>query len=210
FLRCTNPELVGRHEAKVYGKAAVGAPPMSVPHLDTRVINGKPGLLFGPYAGWTPKFLKDGSNADLFKSIKPGNLAPMLGVGVTELGLVKYLVTELMKSQAGRVYTMEEFIPRAEGRDWELITAGQRVQTIRRKGAGCVLELGTAVFGAQDGTIAGLLGASPGASTCVTAMLDVLERCFPTEYASWTPKLKEMVPSLGVKLSENQALFGEV
>lgn len=210
FLRCVNPSLINRHEAKVYGKAAVGAPPMSVPHLDTRVINGTPGLLFGPYAGWTPKFLKDGKFSDLFKSIRPDNLTPMLGVGVTELGLVKYLVAELMKSQQGRVYTMEEFIPRAEARDWELITAGQRVQIIRRKGVGGVLELGTAVISAQDGTIAGLLGASPGASTCVTAMLDVLQRCFPQEYAGWTPKLKEMVPSLGVKLSENQALFAEV
>ncbi|MET8774953.1 malate dehydrogenase (quinone) [Nocardia sp. NPDC050713] len=210
FLRCTNPALIDKHEAKVYGKAAVGAPPMSVPHLDTRVINGKPGLLFGPYAGWTPKFLKDGSNTDLFKSIRAGNLAPMLGVGLTEMSLVKYLVSELLKSQSGKVYTMEEFIPRAEGRDWELITAGQRVQIIRRKGVGGVLELGTAVIAAKDGSIAGLLGASPGASTCVTAMLDVLQRCFPREYADWTPRLREMIPSLGVKLSEDKALFHEV
>ncbi|WP_431969331.1 malate dehydrogenase (quinone) [Nocardia sp. bgisy134] len=210
FLRCTNPDLINKHEAKVYGKAAVGAPPMSVPHLDTRVINGKPGLLFGPYAGWTPKFLKDGSNTDLFKSIRAGNLAPMLGVGVTELSLVKYLVSELLKSQSGKVYTMEEFIPRADGRDWELITAGQRVQIIRRKGIGGVLELGTAVIAAEDGSIAGLLGASPGASTCVTAMLDVLQRCFPGQYADWTPRLREMIPSLGVKLSEDKALFHEI
>ncbi len=210
FLRCTNPELIAKHNAKVYGKAAVGAPPMSVPHLDTRVINGKPGLLFGPYAGWTPKFLKDGKFSDLFKSVRAGNVTPMLGVGVTELGLVKYLVSELLKSPAGKVNTMEEFIPRADGHDWELITAGQRVQIIRRKGAGGVLELGTAVIAAGDGSIAGLLGASPGASTCVSAMIDVLQRCFPSEYADWTPKLKEMVPSLGVKLSENQALFHEV
>ncbi|MEV6275931.1 malate dehydrogenase (quinone) [Nocardia sp. NPDC051832] len=210
FLRCTNPELIAQHEAKVYGKAAVGAPPMSVPHLDTRVINGEAGLLFGPYAGWTPKFLKDGSNGDLFKSIRPGNLAPMLGVGLTEMSLVKYLVSELLKSYSGKVYTMEEFIPRADGRDWEIITAGQRVQIIRRKGAGGVLELGTAVIAAEDGSIAGLLGASPGASTCVTAMLDVLQRCFPREYADWTPKLQTMVPSLGVKLTDNKALFGEV
>ncbi|RJO74796.1 malate dehydrogenase (quinone) [Nocardia panacis] len=210
FLRCTNPDLIAQHEAKVYGKAAVGAPPMSVPHLDTRVINGTPGLLFGPYAGWTPKFLKDGKYTDLFKSVRPGNISPMLGVGVTELGLVKYLVTELMKSQAGKVYSMEEFVPRAEARDWELITAGQRVQIIRRKGIGGVLELGTAVITAEDGSIAGLLGASPGASTCVSAMLDVLKRCFPREYAQWTPHLREMVPSLGVKLAEDQPLFREV
>lgn len=210
FLRCTNRELITRHEAKVYGMAAVGAPPMSVPHLDTRVIDGKRGLLFGPYAGWTPKFLKDGKYADLFKSIRPGNLTPMLGVGVTELGLVKYLVSELLKSPAGKVNAMEEFIPRADGHDWELITAGQRVQIIRRKGVGGVLELGTAVITASDGSVAGLLGASPGASTCVSAMLDVLQRCFPREYSDWTPQLKAMVPSLGVKLSENQALYHEV
>lgn len=210
FLRATNPELVTQHEAKVYGQASVGAPPMSVPHLDTRVINGERGLLFGPYAGWTPKFLKDGKLTDLFKSVKPNNLFSMLGVGVTEMGLVNYLVGELLKSQAGRVGAMEEFIPRADANDWELIIAGQRVQVIRRKGAGGVLELGTAVVAAEDGTIAGLLGASPGASTCVSAMLDVMRKCFPTEFASWEPKLQEMVPSLGNKLSENQSLFQEV
>jgi malate dehydrogenase (quinone) len=210
FLRCTNPELIARHEAKVYGRAAVGAPPMSVPHLDTRIINGNRGLLFGPYAGWTPKFLKDGKYSDLFKSIKPNNVFSMLGVGLTELSLTRYLVSEVLKSQRGRVDSMAEFIPRVDGRDWELITAGQRVQVIRRKGAGGVLEFGTAVIAAGDGSIAGLLGASPGASTCVSAMLDVLRRCFPAEYTAWTPKLKEMVPSLGARLSENQALFHEV
>ncbi|MFF2551718.1 malate dehydrogenase (quinone) [Nocardia sp. NPDC058058] len=210
FLRCKNPELIRQHEAKVYGQASVGAPPMSVPHLDTRVINGERGLLFGPYAGWTPKFLKDGKLTDLFKSVKPNNLFSMLGVGVTELSLVNYLVGELLNSQSDRVSAMEEFLPRADGNDWDLIIAGQRVQVIRRKGAGGVLELGTAVVAAEDGTIAGLLGASPGASTCVSAMLDVMKRCFPREFGSWEPKLKEMVPSLGVKLSENQALFSEV
>ncbi|MFE3103932.1 malate dehydrogenase (quinone) [Nocardia tengchongensis] len=210
FLRCTNPDLVAQHEAKVYGQASVGAPPMSVPHLDTRVINGEKGLLFGPYAGWTPKFLKDGKLTDLIKSVKPNNLFSMLGVGVTEMGLVNYLVGELLKSQTGRVGVMEEFIPRADGDDWELIVAGQRVQVIRRKGAGGVLELGTAVVAAEDGTIAGLLGASPGASTCVSAMLDVMKKCFPREFSTWEPKLKEMVPSLGAKLSENQALYREV
>ncbi|RDI65003.1 malate dehydrogenase (quinone) [Nocardia pseudobrasiliensis] len=210
FLRCTNPDLIEQHEAKVYGKAAVGAPPMSVPHLDTRVINGNRGLLFGPYAGWTPKFLKDGKNSDLFKSVKPNNIFSMIGVGLTEMSLTKYLISELLKSPSGRVNSLEEFVPRADGHDWELITAGQRVQVIRRKGAGGVLEFGTAVIAAQDGSIAGLLGASPGASTGVSAMVDVLQRCFPGEYAGWAPKLKEMVPSLGVKLSENQALYHEV
>lgn len=210
WLRCTNPDLISQHSAKVYGKASVGAPPMSVPHLDTRVIGGKPGLLFGPYAGWSPKFLKQGKLTDLPSSIKPGNLMSMLGVGVTELGLVKYLVSELAQSEADRVETLREFAPTVLGKDWELVSAGQRVQVIRKKGRGGVLEFGTAVINAADGTIAGLLGASPGASTAVPAMLDVLQRCFADRYDGWQPKLKEMVPSLGKKLAEDPALFREV
>jgi malate dehydrogenase (quinone) len=210
FLRCTNPELIAQHSAKVYGKAAVGAPPMSVPHLDTRVINGKQGLLFGPYAGWSPKFLKEGKVTDLPGSVKPNNLMSMLGVGVTELGLTKYLIGELLQGPEDRIETLREFVPRATGGDWELITAGQRVQVIRKKGMGGVLEFGTAVISAGDGTIAGLLGASPGASTAVPAMLDVLQRCFADRWASWEPQLKQMVPSLGVKLSDNESLFREV
>ena len=210
FFRSTNPELIAQHGAKVYGKAAVGAPPMSVPHLDTRVIGKKPGLLFGPYAGWSPKFLKEGSNTDLFRSIRANNLTSLIGVGLTELGLTKYLVSELLASNAKKVRTLSEFVPEAVAEDWELITAGQRVQVIRKKGVGGVLEFGTAVITADDGSIAGLLGASPGASTAVTAMLDVLKSCFSKEYSGWEPKLKEMIPSLGVKLSTNPALFDEV
>ncbi|TSD93549.1 malate dehydrogenase (quinone) [Skermania sp. ID1734] len=210
FFRCLNRSLIDQHHAKVYGKAAVGAPPMSVPHLDTRVINGKPGLLFGPYAGWSPKFLKEGSNADLFKSIRPGNLASLLGVGATEMPLAWYLLTELVKTKPAQVRTMMEFVPEAEGDDWELTIAGQRVQVIRPQGHTGVLEFGTAVISAEDGSIAGLLGASPGASTAVPAMLDVLSRCFPNRYRSWEPRLKEMIPSLGVELSDNPKLFGEV
>jgi malate dehydrogenase (quinone) len=183
---------------------------MSVPHLDTRVIGGKQGLLFGPYAGWSPKFLKQGGFMDLPKSIKPNNIMSMLGVGATELGLVKYLVGELTQSPLDRIGTLAEFAPQAKLEDWELIVAGQRVQVIRRKGVGGVLEFGTAVVSAGDGTIAGLLGASPGASTAVPAMLDVLERCFPQRWAGWQGKLREMVPSLGTKLSDDQALFDKV
>ncbi|MGW0021934.1 malate dehydrogenase (quinone) [Rhodococcus sp. NPDC003382] len=210
FLRCTNPDVIAQHSAKVYGKAAVGAPPMSVPHLDTRVIGGKQGLLFGPYAGWSPKFLKQGGVLDLPKSVKPNNIMSMLGVGATELGLVKYLVGELTQSPRDRIVTLSEFAPNAKLEDWELIVAGQRVQVIRRKGIGGVLEFGTAVVSAGDGTIAGLLGASPGASTAVPAMLDVLERCFPKQWTGWQGKLHEMVPSLGTKLSDDQALFDKV
>jgi malate dehydrogenase (quinone) len=210
WLRCTNPELIKMHSAKVYGKASVGAPPMSVPHLDTRVIDGKPGLLFGPYAGWSPKFLKKGKTTDLFSSVKPGNLLPMLNVGVTELSLVKYLVTELAQSEGDRIETLSEFMPTAKAEDFEFVTAGQRVQVIRPTGKGGKLEFGTAVINAGDGTIAGLLGASPGASTAVPAMLDVMKKCFADRYASWEPKLRDMVPSLGTKLAENPSLFEEI
>lgn len=210
FLRTDNQALTAGHQAKVYGLPPLGAPPMSVPHLDTRVINGKSWLLFGPFAGWTPKFLKQGKFTDLPLSVKPNNIMSMLGVGLTEMGLVNYLVGQLLLSEADRVDTLREFAPSAVDSDWELDIAGQRVQVIRRKGAGGVLEFGTTVLTAADGSIAGLLGASPGASTAVPAMLDVLERCFGDRYQSWMPKLKEMVPSLGTKLSNEPGLFQEV
>ncbi|MCX6470001.1 MAG: malate dehydrogenase (quinone) [Corynebacteriales bacterium] len=211
FFRCTNPELIDEHQAKVYGRAAVGAPPMSVPHLDTRVINHKPGLLFGPYAGWSPKFLKEGSNLDLLTSITPFNAFPIASIAPKEFGLLKYLISELAAGPADRVKTLQEFVPRAVGGDWELITAGQRVQVIRKKGPmNGALEFGTAVVNSADGTMAGLLGASPGASTAVPAMLDVLERCFPRHFESWKPALTDMIPSFGQKLNLTPSLFREV
>lgn len=210
FLRTDNQALTAGHKAKVYGLPPLGAPPMSVPHLDTRVINGRSWLLFGPFAGWSPKFLKHGHVTDLPFSVKPHNLLPMLNVGLTEMGLVKYLIGQLLLSEADRVDALREFAPTAVDSDWELDIAGQRVQVIRRKGAGGVLEFGTTVLAAADGSIAGLLGASPGASTAVPAMLDVMKRCFTDRYQAWLPKLKEMVPSLGVKLSEEPKLFEEI
>jgi malate dehydrogenase (quinone) len=210
FLRTDNQDLTAGHRAKVYGLPPLGAPPMSVPHLDARVINRKSWLLFGPFAGWSPKFLKQGKLTDLPLSVKPNNLASMLGVGLTEMGLVKYLVGQLLLSEADRVDALREFAPDAKDSDWELDVAGQRVQVIRRKGKGGVLEFGTTVLSGADGSIAGLLGASPGASTAVPAMLDVMERCFGDRYQSWLPKLKEMVPSLGTELSHEPKLFEEV
>ncbi|WP_319433040.1 malate dehydrogenase (quinone) [Mycobacterium sp. RTGN5] len=211
WLRTGNAELAAAHHAKVYGLPPLGAPPMSVPHLDTRVINGRSWLLFGPFAGWSPKFLKEGKVTDLPLSVKPNNLASMIGVGLTEMGLLKYLISQLALSEADRVNDLRQFAPTARDSDWEIDVAGQRVQVIRRdaKKLG-VLEFGTAVLTAADGSIAGLLGASPGASTAVPAMIDVLQRCFPDRYQGWVPKLKEMVPSLGVKLSENPELFAEL
>lgn len=212
WLRCTNEELIAKHHAKVYGKASVGAPPMSVPHLDTRVIDGKRGLLFGPYAGWTPKFLKTGTWFDLPKSLKVTNIASMLAVGLQEMGLTKYLITELLKDMEAKVESLREYMPAANADDWELVTAGQRVQVIKpivgpRFGS---LEFGTTVINNQEGSIAGLLGASPGASIAPACMLEVLERCFGQRMVEWGPKIKEMVPSYGIKLSTDTKLFNEL
>ncbi|MBD8058849.1 malate dehydrogenase (quinone) [Cellulomonas sp. JH27-2] len=198
FLRTTNPEIVAQHQAKVYGKADIGAPPMSVPHLDTRVVDGETALLFGPYAGWSMKFLKHGSWLDLARSIRPGNIVPMLAVGLSNMDLVKYLVGEVTASETARLRTLRAFMPTADPRDWELITAGQRVQVIKKaKGKGGVLNFGTELVTSADGTISGLLGASPGASTAVATMLDLLERCFPERSEAWRPRLRQMMPSLG-------------
>jgi malate dehydrogenase (quinone) len=211
FLRSGNPAIAAEHRAKVYGLPAVGAPAMTAAHLDARIVNGKPWLLFGPFAGWSPKFLKHGHVSDLPRSITPGNVATMIGVGVTQLQLLNYLIGQLRLTQPARVGALREFVPSAVGSDWELTTAGQRVQVIRpTKRKGGSLEFDTTVLVAADGSIAGLLGASPGASTAVSAMLDVLQRCFPDRYRAWLPTLKDMVPSLGATLSDEPALFDEV
>ncbi|RXZ72241.1 malate:quinone oxidoreductase [Agromyces albus] len=207
FLRTTNPKVVAQHQAKVYGKAAVGAPPMSVPHLDTRVVEGQSALLFGPYAGFTPKFLKSSTWFDLPFSIRLHNLGPMLQVGLKNFDLVKYLVSELLASRAKKMAALREFMPTAKDRDWELITAGQRVQVMKRDPEkGGVLQFGTELITGADGTIAGLLGASPGASTAAPIMLDVLARCFPDRFLSWEPKLRQMIPSFGRQLSAEPAV----
>ncbi|MGP4071234.1 malate:quinone oxidoreductase [Piscibacillus sp. B03] len=212
FLVCNNPEVVKQHHAKVYGKAPVGAPPMSVPHLDTRFIDGKRFLLFGPFAGFSPKFLKEGSNLDLFTSVKPNNVMNMLSAGAKEMKLTKYLIQQVMLSKEKRMEALREFIPNARTEDWEIVVAGQRVQVIKEtdQGGKGTLQFGTEVVNAADGSIAALLGASPGASTAVNVMLEILENCFPEHIEEWEPKLKEMVPSYGVSLMENTDLLEDV
>lgn len=212
FMVCKNPAIVAQHRAKVYGKAAVGAPPMSVPHLDTRVIEGKESLLFGPFAGFTPKFLKYGSMMDLIKSIKPHNMLTMIASGAKNIPLTKYLIKEVIQSKEKRMDTLREFIPDAKSEDWELIVAGQRVQVIKDTAAGGkgTLQFGTEVISAADGSVAALLGASPGASTAVSVMLEVIRRCFPQQLKSWEPKLREMIPSYGISLLQNPELIREV
>ncbi|MGD6816368.1 malate:quinone oxidoreductase [Metabacillus sp. 113a] len=212
FLVCSNPEVVEQHHAKVYGKAKVGAPPMSVPHLDTRYIEGKKSLLFGPFAGFSPKFLKTGSNFDLIGSVKPNNLFTMLAAGMKEMGLTKYLIQQVLLSNEKRMEELREFIPNAKSRDWHTVVAGQRVQVIKdtETGGKGTLQFGTEVVSAADGTVAALLGASPGASTAVHVMLEVLEKCFPEHMFDWSPKIKEMIPSYGLSLTENPGLFDEI
>ena len=213
WLVCTDPDVANKHEAKIYGKAAVGAPPMSVPHLDTRFIDGKRALLFGPFAGFSPKFLKSGSVFDLAKSIRPDNLLPMLAVGRDNIDLTIYLVKEVLKSHKSQVEAVREFFPEANEGSWKLATAGQRVQIIKKdEKRGGVLQFGTEVVTAEDGSIAALLGASPGASTAVSAMLDVLERCFPEKMASdaWQNRLRKMIPSYGMKLSRDAETYHRI
>jgi malate dehydrogenase (quinone) len=210
WLICKNPDVVGRHASKVYGRAAVGAPPMSVPHLDTRIIDGKPALIFGPFASITSKFLKEGSVLDLFSSLKPGNLKPMLSVARDNLDLTRYLIGEALKSHTERVASLQEFYLDAKEEDWELASAGQRVQIIKTcESKGGRLEFGTEIVTNNDGTLASLLGASPGASTSVQAMIAVIEHCFPERVASieWQQKLKQMIPSYGESLDENEELL---
>jgi malate dehydrogenase (quinone) len=206
FLRTKNPAIVSQHQAKVYGKAAVGAPPMSVPHLDTRVVDGEASLLFGPFAGFSPKFLKTSTWFDLPFSVRPHNLVPMLAVAKNNVGLMKYLIGEVFASRKAKLEALRAFMPTAEAKDWELITAGQRVQVMKKDAKqGGVLQFGTEVITSADGSIAGLLGASPGASTAAPIMVDLLQRCFPGEYSRWEPQLREMIPSLGAKLSDDPA-----
>lgn len=211
FFRCTNDEVAARHSAKVYGQASVGAPPMSVPHLDTRYVGGKKSLLFGPYAGFSTNFLKSGSLWDLPLSIRPSNIYPMLAAGLQNLGLTKYLISEVLKSRSAKVTAMQEYFPQADGAEWELITAGQRVQIIKKdREKGGILQFGTEVITSSDGSISALLGASPGASTAVPIMLEILQRCFPREFKlQWQDGLKQMIPTLGIKLNENPDLAAD-
>lgn len=206
WLRCDNAEIAALHKAKVYGKASVGAPPMSVPHLDTRVVDGQTSLLFGPYAGFTPKFLKQGSWLDFFQSIRWHNIIPMLGVAIGNFSLVTYLVKEVLATRAKRLQALWDFYPSADPDDWYELTAGQRVQVIKPDSKrGGVLQFGTEVVASADGSIAGLLGASPGASTAAPIMIDVLETCFPNKIDQWRPTLKKMVPSYSTSLSDDSA-----
>jgi malate dehydrogenase (quinone) len=212
WLRCLNEDIIARHDVKVYGKASVGAPPMSVPHLDARMVDGKKALLFGPFAGFSTKFLKNGSYFDLPFSLDIHNIIPMISAGVHNLSLTKYLIGQVAQSMDDRLDALREYFPNAKEDDWELAIAGQRVQVIKKdEEEGGVLEFGTEVIAAADGSLAALLGASPGASTAVTIMLSLLEECFAEKMKTnqWQTKIKEMIPTYGIPLIENETLCRE-
>ena len=186
---------------------------MSVPHLDTRIINGEPALLFGPFAGFTTRFLKQGSIFDLLGSVKPTNLRPMLSVSKSNMDLTRYLIGEVFQSHADRVESLRNFFPDAKEEDWQLRMAGQRVQIIKQvDDGGGKLEFGTEIVAAKDGTLAALLGASPGASTAANAMINVIERCFPEKIKTpeWLGRMRELVPSYGQSLVNDEALLTKV
>ncbi len=212
WLKCLNEDLIKQHHAKVYGKASVGSPPMSVPHIDTRIIDGKRELLFGPFAGFSTKFLKNGSLLDLPESIHIDNAIAMIFAGLHNLPLTKYLIEQVRQTPEQRLAALEEYVPITKLADWELKHAGQRVQVIKKdKREGGILEFGTEVVVSEDGTVAALLGASPGASTAASIMLGLLPRCFKKEIKSdlWQSKLKKMVPSFGQSLSQNVKLLND-
>ena len=206
FLVTENPQIAERHMAKAYGIASTGSPPMSVPHLDTRVLDGKRVILFGPFATFSTKFLKEGSYLDLFASMTTHNVWPMMKVGLHEFDLVQYLAGQLMQSDDDRFAALQSYFPNARQEDWRLWQAGQRVQIIKRDpDKGGVLKLGTEVVAASDGSIAGLLGASPGASTAAPIMLDLLHKVFKDKVASpaWQDKIRQIVPSYGTRLNDH-------
>ncbi len=205
WLMTSDPKIVAQHHAKVYSKATVGAPPMSVPHLDTRVVDGKASVLFGPFATFSPKFLKNGSMWDIVTQVRFSNVFSMLKVAFTNVDLIRYLFSELAKNHHRKVKDLRELMPSAEDDDWTLLQAGQRAQVMYQG----QLKFGTEVVSHADGSIAGLLGASPGASTAVPIMLALLKTCFPQQFASWEPKIRELIPTYGQNLNDQPELAHE-
>ncbi|MBL7002858.1 MAG: malate dehydrogenase (quinone) [Gammaproteobacteria bacterium] len=210
WLICKKPEIVKQHMAKAYGKAALNAPPMSVPHLDTRIINDEKALLFGPFAGATTKFLIHGSVFDLVKSIRLNNIWPLINVGLRNFDLIRYLIKEVMQTHSSRMKALRDYYPTAKDHDWTFATAGQRVQIIKKcPDKGGKIEFGTEVIHSDDGSLSGLLGASPGASLLVPIILEIIEECFADKIKTpeWQKRVREIIPSYGISIVSHKDLF---
>ncbi|MCJ8146212.1 malate dehydrogenase (quinone) [Acinetobacter sp. A3.8] len=212
FLITDNPAITAQHTAKVYGKAELGAPPMSVPHIDTRYIDGKKYVLFGPFATYSNKFLKNGSQLDLFKSTNKNNVLPMTAVGLENLDLVKYLMSQVAMTDDDRMNELKKYYPEAKGEDWRLSQGGQRVQIIKKEAdKPAKLQFGTEVFVSKDASVSALLGASPGASTSPYIMLTLMEKAFPEQVSGqWNAKLHEIVQSYQQDLNADPALLNRI
>ncbi len=209
WLVCNETQVTNNHNAKVYGNADVGSPPMSVPHLDTRWIRGRKSLLFGPFAGFNTKFLKYGSNWDLFRSIQMGNVGAMVQAGLENIDLIKYLYGQLQQDHISRVDSLQNFLPNAKSKDWHLSLAGQRVQIIKKTSKGGKLKMGTEMVSSSDGSLAALLGASPGASTAVAIMIDLLRSSWGEKMSTkiWQDRLRRLIPSFGEDLNSNESML---
>lgn len=213
FLITKNPKIIMQHHAKVYGKAPTNTPPISVPHIDTRVINGKKILLFGPFATFSCKFLKYGSWLDLFHSFNKKNILPIFQAGIDNFGLITYLINQLIMSDTDRINSFKKYYPTVNPADWSLIQAGQRVQIIKNnnKKRG-TLQFGTEIISSNDKSLSVLLGASPGASTSVSIILELLNIMFNEKILShsWKKKITEIIPSYGNTLNNNHILTNKI
>ncbi|GAC66623.1 malate:quinone oxidoreductase [Gordonia soli] len=198
FFRCSTPSVVAAHTAKVYGQAAVGAPPMSVPHLDARVVDGRRHLLFGPYATFSTRLLKSGSLTDAFTTLRWRNLPVIAAAMWHNLALIRFLIVQLLATRSRKFEQLRRFLPTAVDGDWELIPAGQRAQlVVPDESAVGAIHQGTELVTSADRSISGVLGASPGASTAVTIMVDVLRTAFPDRWTTgWEHRIGEAIPDL--------------
>ena len=204
WLVCKDPAIVDRHQAKVYGQALGAAPTMAVPHLDTRIIDGKKSLLFGPFAAWTTKFLhQHGRAIDLPLSIKPHNLMTLIKIGWGNFDLVRYMMQQGTQSMADRMKVLHEFYPGAEEKDWQLIDAGIRVQAIKKTdGEAGIVHFGTEVLTSADRSMSALLGASPGASTSVHIVTEAIKKSFPhlLEGEAGIQRMRQIIPTFAMDL----------
>jgi malate dehydrogenase (quinone) len=203
WLVCDEPSICAQHDSKVYGLTPPSSPSLGAGHLDVRRLNGQRQLLFGPFASWTTRFLKQGHWSDLPLSIHGGNLGALLQTAARNLPLVKYLITQGLKSRELRMAAVRDFYPNARLEDWRLVQAGVRVQAIKRADRG-QLSFSTEVFSSADRSIAAMLGASPGASVAVNIALEVVQNCLPQLLgcSEGLARMRQMIPTFDQDLKQ--------